>query len=112
MPGDLLHSSFGYVTVPKATASDFKLFKLARYLISLSRDHARAGRHGRDPRRGADGDHGPGRDAHDADDHDPNVDARPRYHALHRGRFPRLDSPAPGPVRLSPGRFRRRRQIR
>jgi hypothetical protein len=64
-----------------------------------SRGHARAGRHGRDHRRGADGDDGPGRGAHDADDHGPDVDPRPRYHALRRGRFPRLDPPAPGPVR-------------
>ena len=53
-------------------------------------------------RRGADGDDGPGRDAHVADDHDPDVDARPRYHALRRGRCPRLDPPAPRPVRQSP----------
>jgi hypothetical protein len=26
-----LHPSFGYVTAPKTTASNFKLFKLARY---------------------------------------------------------------------------------
>src|ERR1700730_12229054 len=45
-----------------------------------SHGHARAGRHGRDPRRGADGDDGPGRDAHDADDYGPDVDSRPPMH--------------------------------
>jgi hypothetical protein len=48
--------SLGYVTVPKAMVF---------------------GRHGRDHRRGADGDDGPDRDAHDADDHGPDVDPRP-----------------------------------
>jgi hypothetical protein len=38
-----------------------------------------------------------------ADDHGPDVDPRPRYHALRRGRFPRLDPPAPGPVCKSGG---------
>ena len=42
------------------------------------------------------------RDAHDADDHGPDVDPRPRYRALRRGRCPRLDPPVPGPVRQSP----------
>ena len=32
----------------------------------------------------------------------PHVDPRPRYHALRRGRCPRLDPPVPGPVRQSP----------
>jgi hypothetical protein len=40
---------------------------------------------------------------HDAGDHDPDVYPRPRYHALHCGRCPRLDPPVPGPVRQSPG---------
>jgi hypothetical protein len=70
--GNLLRPSLGHVTVPKVTTSNFKLTSYHQLDSApsyprwptigfrSSRDHARARRHGRDPRRGADGDDSPG----------------------------------------------------